>query len=375
MPPDHTHQIVACCQLNFPSITFDINLTLSSKGTTVIFGRSGCGKTTLLRFLAGLERPPLSRLIFKGTVWQDESRRIFVPLSQRSIGYVFQDPRLFPHLSVRSNLLYGYTRTAPEHRHITPDRVIDLLQLRPYLDRRPTHLSGGEQQRVAIGRALLTTPHLLLMDEPLSSLDLQRKQEVLPFLKRLNRELGIPLIYVTHALEEVLQLADQVVVLKEGTVRANGTVQEVFSELGLRHVLPDQHIGAVLDTQIADHDQEFGLTRLEFSGGRLHIPRLHRPVGDHIRVQLLAKDVSIVTGERPFLTSVLNVLPATVLEIGPIDPDRPFVDIKLDIGAPLLATITRKSLSSLHLQPGNQVYAQIKAVAFSHELNSWPALL
>lgn len=363
------NQLLARFQLKYSSFILDIDLALPTTGTTVIFGLSGCGKTTLLRCLAGLERSPLGRLTFNSTVWQDESQGLFVPLSQRSVGYVFQDPRLFPHLNVLSNLCYGYTRTDPKHRRLTLDRVIDLLELAPLLTRRPTHLSGGEQQRVAIGRALLTTPRLLLMDEPLSSLDVQRKQEILPFLKRLNTDLAIPLIYVTHAIDEVLQLADRLVVLKGGSVKAEGTIQEVFSELGLRQIIPDQHMGAVLDTQVAGHDQEFGLTRLEFSGGQLHIPHVQRSIGDRIRVHLLAKDISIVTGERPFHTSVLNVLPATVVEIGPTNPARPFVDIKLDIGSPLLATITRKSLSSLALQPGDRVYAQIKAVSFSHELH------
>jgi len=358
----------ASFEVRYPNFHLQVNLELPTEGTTAIFGPSGCGKTTLLRCIAGLERSPSGIFRLGKVTWQDEELGIFLPISKRPVGYVFQEPRLFPHFSIRSNLQYGLKRIPAPQRRLSFEQVVEILGIEHLLERRPSRLSGGEQQRVAIGRALLTSPALLLLDEPLSSLDLPRKQEILPFLKRLNRELGIPMIYVTHAVDEVLQLADTLVILKEGSVKAVGKIGEVFAHLSLRNMIPEQQVGAVLDTKVTAHDQTFGLSRLEFPGGSLQVPYLTRKVGEQIRIHLLAKDISIVTGQPSFQTSVLNVLPATVLEIGQSDPELPFVDIKLDIGCPVIATITRKSLSSLHLKIGDRVFAQIKAVAFGPEL-------
>jgi len=351
----------------FPAFRLQVKASLPAEGITVVFGPSGCGKTTFLRCLAGLIRAPTGFLALGKHVWQDEAKGLFLPLSQRSIGYVFQEPRLFPHLSVRSNLLYGWNRTPALERRITLDQVVAILGLESLVDRRPTHLSGGEQQRVAIGRALLTSPRLLLMDEPLSSLDMQRKREIISFIQRLDREFRIPIIYVSHALPEVVQLANVLLLLKEGSLAALGPLGEVFSQVGIRRVISDSHIGAVIDTRVAEHDVEFGLTTLAFPGGQLSVPHQQYSVGDPLRVQILARDVSLVASPPAFQTSVLNVLEATVLEIGPIDADQPFVDIKLDIGCPLLATITRKSLAALKLRPSQKVHAQIKAVALTHD--------
>jgi molybdate transport system ATP-binding protein len=206
------------------------------------------------------------------------------------------------------------------------------------------------------------------MDEPLSSLDVKRKREILPFIQRLDTELRIPIIYVSHSLQEVLQLAKTLVLLKDGRVTGVGPLSEVFSQLDSRSFMEESHIGAVIDTTVETHEREFGLTKLVFRGRHLYVPHQDQPVGQSLRVQILSRDVSIVTGAPVFHSSVLNILEATVTEIGTVDPEYPFVDIKLDIGWPLLATITRKSLAALQLHPGQQVYAQIKTVALRQDL-------
>ena len=360
-------ELTARFDVVFPAFRLQVKASIPAEGITVVFGPSGCGKTTFLRCLAGLERSPTGFLALEKQVWQDETNNFFLPLSQRPVGYVFQDPRLFPHLSVRSNLLYGWKRIRASYHRISLDQVVAILDLESLLERRPTHLSGGEQQRVAIGRALLTSPRLLLMDEPLSSLDLQRKREIMSFIQRLDREFKIPIIYVSHALHEVVQLANTLLLLKEGNVSAIGPLGEVFSQVSSRRLIPDSHIGAIIDTCVAAHDVEFGLTILAFPGGQLSVPHQQCPIGESLRVQILARDVSLIASPPTFRTSVLNVLKAIVVEIGPMEPAQPFVDIKLDIGCPLLATITRKSLAALKLHPGQTVHAQIKAVALTHD--------
>jgi molybdate transport system ATP-binding protein len=360
-------QLTTNFDITFPSFHLEVNTILPAQGITAVFGPSGSGKTTLLRCLAGLERSPTGTMVLGNEVWQDETQDIFVPLSQRPVGYVFQEPRLFPHLNIRSNLLYGWKRTPPETRKVSLDHVVQILDLEPLLARHPNRLSGGEQQRVAIGRALLTSPRLLLMDEPFSSLDIQRKKEILPFIQELDTEFHIPIIYVSHDLHEIVELAKTVVLLKDGSVVGSGPIEEVFSQLNLRHLIPENHLGALIDTTVTEQDEEFRLTILTFSGGHLHVPHQQQVIGERLRVQILAKDVSIISSPPSFQTSVLNLLEATVVEIGDINADNPLVDIKLDIGCPLLATITRKSLSILKLHPGQHVHAQIKAVALGHD--------
>ena len=353
--------------LAYPEFHLQVTLDVPAEGIIAVFGPSGSGKTTFLRCLAGLERAPTGAISLGRHCWQDERQGIFVPLSQRPIGYVFQEPRLFHHLSVQGNLQYGWKRIPKPSRRISLDQVIQVLDIERLLDRRPNSLSGGEQQRVAIGRSLLTSPELLLMDEPLSSLDAGRKREILPFINKLDAEFQIPIVYVSHDLHEIIELAKTVVLLKEGQVAGSGPIEEVFSQLNVRHLIPENHLGALVDTTVAEQDQAFGLTKLAFSGGHLHVPHQHRNIGEQLRVQILAKDVSIISSPPSFQTSVLNLLEATIVEIGEVNNDHPFVDIKLDIGCPLLATITRKSLATLKLHPGQYVHAQIKAVALSQE--------
>ena len=359
--------LTAQFDVEYPAFNLQVALDIPLKGVIAVFGPSGCGKTTLLRCLAGLERSPSGLLKFGKNVWQDEAQGVFLPISQRAIGYVFQEPRLFPHLTVCANLEYGLKRIEKDKRKLSFEKIVEILGLQELLARRPHNLSGGEQQRVAIGRALLTSPELLLMDEPLSSLDIKRKREILPFIQRLDTELHIPIIYVTHSLQEVLQLATTLIMLKDGRVTGVGPLSEVFAQLDSRSFMEEREIGAVIDTTVESHDTEFGLTTLAFDGRHLYVPHQEQPIGERLRVQIHSRDVSIVTSQPVFQSSVLNILEATVSEIGTIDPEQPFVDIKLDIGWPLLATITRKSLASLNLRPGQQVYAQIKAVAFSQK--------
>lgn len=360
--------LTARFDVQYPTFHFQVRLDVPLNGVTAIFGPSGCGKTTFLRCLAGLERSPSGMIRFGQVVWQDEARGVFLPVSLRPIGYVFQEPRLFPHLSVRSNLEYGFRRIAGRQRKLAFDQIVEILGLEHQLDQRPHHLSGGEQQRVAIGRTLLTSPELLLMDEPLSSLDIDRKREILPFIQRLDTELHVPIMYVSHSLQEVLQLATTLVLLKDGRLTAVGPIDQVFAHLNSRGLIDDGHIGAILDTVVVAHHPEFKLTKLEFRGRHLYVPQQEKVAGEHLRVQILSRDVSIVTSRPAFQSSVLNILEATVKDIGKVDPEQPFVDIELDIGCPLLATITRKSLANLNLHPGQPVYAQIKTVALCQDI-------
>jgi molybdate transport system ATP-binding protein len=360
-------RLVARFDVEYPTFHLRAEMDVPAAGVTAVFGQSGSGKTTFLRCLAGLERSRTGYMRLGDEVWQDETAGIYLPIHIRPIGYVFQEPRLFPHLSVKSNLLYGYHRTPAGARRIVPERVIDILGIGEILNRRPHKLSGGEQQRVAIGRALLTSPRLLLLDEPLASLDIKRKREILPFIRRLHNELKVPVVYVSHAITEILQLADVVAFLKEGKLVATGPLSEVFSSLDpAGGHLGRARIGAVLDAHVAGHEPDVGLTRLEFKGQTLYVPLQRQNQGDYVRVHILASDVSITLGPPTSPTSVLNILAATIMEIREVDDF--LVDIRLDIGAPLIASITRKSVTNLHLKPGQTVHAHIKSVALNEEL-------
>lgn len=359
-------RLVAQFHVRYPTFQLSIDLDVQASDITVLFGPSGSGKTTLLRCLAGLERASDGFMQFGNDVWQDEKRGLCLPLYKRPIGYVFQEPRLFPHYNVRSNLLYGYKRIPVEERRIAIEQVVDILGIGHLLERRIHKLSGGEQQRVAIGRALLTSPKLLLLDEPLASLDIQRKQELVPFINRLHKELQIPVIYVSHAINEILQLADRVVLLKEGKVVGIGVLNEVFTSLKFRGSFGSHRVGTVLDTRVASHDSQYGLTQLEFKGQSLFVPLQSVSIGEAVRVHIFSSDVSLVVGRTNCPTSVLNILEATIVEIR--EMDQASVDVLLDIGTPLVASITRKSLVTLGLKPGHRVCAHIKAVALNEEL-------
>ncbi|MGV7220307.1 MAG: molybdenum ABC transporter ATP-binding protein [Nitrospinales bacterium] len=358
-------------QLNYDTFNLDIDIKVPMEGVTVIYGPSGCGKTTLLRCLAGLERSAAGYLRFGSKVWQDESGGIFIPPHQRSIGTVFQEARLFPHLTVKENLLFGFKRTPPEKRKIPIEQVVDILNLDHLLSRSLKGLSGGEQQRIAIGRAILTSPDLLLMDEPLANLDVQRKLEIVPFLLRLRKDLGLPIVYVSHSINEVLQLVDTIVLMKEGKKLVSGSINEVLSQTNLPGYFGQQLAGTVLETKVVEHDQNFSLTKVEYNGQFLYIPKQSASIGEGLRLLIHANDVSIVLEEKNYRTSVLNILEAKILEIAEADQRGYSINIKLDIGAPLLATITKKSFTQLDLCLGQKIFAHIKAVKMVQELEEF----
>jgi len=326
---------------------------------TALFGRSGAGKTTVVNVIAGLVRPQHGRVVVDGRTLVDTDRGTVLPMHRRRIGYVFQEGRLFPHLTVRQNLLYGRWFTPKTERSAEFTRVVELLGIAPLLDRRPALLSGGEKQRVAIGRALLASPRLLLMDEPLAALDEARKAEILPYLERLRDEARIPIVYVSHGIGEVARLADTLVLLAEGRVAAAGPVAEV---MGRADLFPRAEAGAVLEAAVEDHDDRWQLTRLRVAAGFLTVPRVELPAGRRVRIRIRARDVMLAT-RAPDHLSALNVLPATVADITP--GDGPTADIRLDCaGDRLLARLTRRSIEALELAPGRPVHAVIKSVAF-----------
>jgi len=333
----------------------------SDAGVTALFGRSGCGKSTVLDLIAGLAKPDRGRIVVDGRVLADTARDIHVRPEERRMGYVFQDGLLLPHLSVRQNLEYGRFFTPSAGRWADFDRIARLLDLGPLLDRRPHRLSGGERQRVAIGRALLASPKLLLMDEPLASLDAPRKAEILYYIEHLRDELDIPILYVSHAIEEVVRLADRLVLLSDGKVLASGTPAELAGRLELRPFLGRFEGGAIVETRVVEQDLANGLTRLEFPGGTLYAPDVDALPGERVRVRIRARDVSLALS-APRDASFLNVLQGVVTAIE--DEPGASVDVSVDVGGTrILARITRKSVTALGLAPGTPVYALTKAVA------------
>ncbi len=345
--------------LQWPDFALDIALQLPGRGVTALFGPSGCGKTTLLRCLAGLERASGS-LSVHGETWQDE--RTWLPTHRRPIGFVFQEASLFPHLSVRDNLQYGRRRRSGAHR-AELDPVIDLLGIAPLLARKPDALSGGERQRVGIARALATNPKLLLMDEPLAALDFARKQEILPYLDRLHRELAIPVVYVTHSPDEVARLASHLVLLDKGKVVASGPLAETLARLDLPIRLGEE-AGVVIDAHVGQIDSQWHLARLDFEGGHLWTRDPQLPAGTAARVRILARDVSLARDE-PGRSSIQNVLQGRIDAIADDEaPGLALVRIKIGAAA-LLARVTRRSLAELGLNHGDAVWAQVKSVALA----------
>ncbi len=331
-------------------------------GLTVLFGRSGSGKTSVINAVAGLLTPDAGRISVAGRTLLDTEARLNLPRHRRRIGYVFQDARLFPHLSVRQNLLYGQT-FAPRHaRRESLDRIVALLGLGPLLDRRPGALSGGERARVALGRALLSAPDILLADEPLASLDDQRRAEIMPHFERLRDEAGIPILYVSHSVPEVARLATTVVVLRAGRVIATGPAAEVLGDPATAPGLGIRAAGAVLSARITQHHDD-GLTELAAGGGRLFLPRITAAPGSRLRVRIAAQDV-ILALHRPEGLSALNILPVTVT--GVRAGDGPGALIALDAGGEaLLARVTRRSADAMGLAPGTSCYAVMKSVAIA----------
>jgi molybdate transport system ATP-binding protein len=342
---------------------FGIDARFESAGRlTALFGPSGSGKTTLINLIAGLIRPEKGRIEIDDRVLADTEAGVFVPKHKRRIGIVFQDARLFPHMSVAANLRYGRWFAPTAERYADMNAVVDLLGIGSLLDRQPAKLSGGEKQRVAIGRALLASPKLLLMDEPLASLDEARKAEILPYIERLRDETKIPIVYVSHSIAEVARLASDVVVLAQGKVAASGPTGAIMQRLDL---LPSEERGeggAVLDTRVLRHDEGFGMTVLGSLAGEIRVPRLAMPVGAPVRIRIRARDVMIAT-ELPAGLSALNILPGTIAAIRP--GEGPTVEVGIDCnGATVLARITAQSRQTLELRLGRKVFAVVKTVSF-----------
>jgi molybdate transport system ATP-binding protein len=345
--------------------TLDVDLQLPATGVSALFGPSGCGKTTLLRALAGLERAA-GRVTLGAEVWQDDAAGVWLPTHCRPLGYVIQEAALFPHLSVHDNLAYGQRRGGPAVAGFSLPAVVELLGIGPLMQRRPATLSGGERQRVAIARALASAPRLLLMDEPLAALDAERKADLLPYLERLHRELKLPVIYVSHAMDEVARLADHLVLLRAGRVLAAGPLAELLARPDLPLSRHDD-AGVVIDAEVAGHDTGHGLTRLQVAGATLWVGAASAAPGQRVRARVLARDVS-VSRQQPTETSVLTVLP---VRLHSVHTDGHTVLLSLMLGTedqseggvPLLARITRRSHEALALQPGDRLFAQIKGVA------------
>jgi molybdate transport system ATP-binding protein len=358
--------IEARVRLVWPGFTLDVDERLPATGVTVLFGHSGSGKTTLLRCIAGLERATQGFLAFNGEVWQDG--RTWVPPHRRPLGYVFQEASLFPHLTVLGNLRYGQDRSARRQRRgdgkdatVSLDQAIELLGIGHLLDRKPERLSGGERQRVGIARALAVNPRVLLMDEPLAALDLPRKKEILPYLERLHEQLAIPVVYVSHAPDEVARLADHLVVLDKGTVLASGALGDVLSRLDLPIRLGEE-AGVVVEGHLVERDARWHLVRVAWGETGVWVRDPGGPSGRPVRLRVLARDVSLAR-EHTQGSSILNILPARVIAIG--DDEHPALAlVKLAVdGAVMLARVTRRSAEELGLRPERPIWIQIKAVA------------
>jgi molybdate transport system ATP-binding protein len=342
---------------------FQLNAAFESSGRlTALFGPSGSGKTSLVNIIGGLFRPDHGRIVADGRVLIDTAARLVLPKYKRRIGYVFQDARLFPHMTVSQNLRYGRFFTPAAQRYGDMDGVVDLLGIGHLLDRKPGALSGGEKQRVAIGRALLASPKLILMDEPLASLDDGRKAEIMPYIERLRDETKIPIIYVSHSIAEVARLATDMVVLDHGGVAASGPASDILQKLDL---LPEEdrgEAGAVLDMRVEGRDEAFGITTLTSLAGEVRVPRLNAELGTIVRVRIRARDVIVAT-ERPTGISALNILAGTVAGIE--SDGGAFANVRIDCnGQQITARITRQSSQALRLATGMPVFAVVKSVTF-----------
>ena len=353
-------------QLHRTDFQLSVNTTIASRGITAIYGHSGAGKTTLLRWIAGLESNTEGQLLFNEQTWQDGET--FLPTQQREIGYVFQDSRLFPHLSVQGNLDFAYQRRFNTNGPTMP-QVIEWLELQALLIKNCTELSGGEQQRVSIARALLSSPQLLLMDEPLASLDSNIKASILRYLETLHQQLPIPILYVSHNIEEVSRLADDLLLLNQGKITAQGPLLELCSRLDLS-LSHEENAASIIRAQVHHHDKQYQLTELLIDQQHpLQLTKISANLGDTVSVRIPARDVSI-TLQQPEQTSILNIIPATIDEIEQSSAAHTLVRLKVAEQF-LLVRLTHKSVERLQLKPGQKVYAQIKSVALlSDNLNT-----
>lgn len=349
-------------ELNFHQRLGDLDLRvdtqLPASGISAVFGVSGAGKTSLINAVVGLTRPQSGRIVLNDRVLMDAEKRICLPPEKRHVGYVFQDARLFPHYRVQGNLRYGMASSMKSQF----DAIVALLGIEALLNRLPLTLSGGEKQRVAIGRALLTAPELLLMDEPLASLDLPRKRELLPYLETLAKEVNIPILYVSHSMEEIVRLADRVVVLDNGKVKAEGRLEEVWASSAMRPWLPSDEQSSILNVKVMEQHERYAMTALSLGEQRLWVNRVSMPLKTPLRIRVNAVDVSLVL-QPPTATSIRNVLPAKVLEC--IDVDEQ-VEVKLSVGGQILwARISPWARDDLRLRAEMWLYAQIKSVSIT----------
>jgi len=327
-------------------------------GVTALFGPSGSGKTSTINAIAGLLNPQNGRIVIDGRAVLDTQAGISIPAHARRIGTVFQDARLFPHMSVENNLRFGWRRAENPASEDEFAHIVELLGLEHLLPRKPAKLSGGEKSRVALGRALLSSPGLLLLDEPLAALDAPRKSEILPFLERLRDEARVPMLYVSHSLDEVTRLADSVVVMREGRVAASGPVFDLMSDLEFARASGVESYGAVLDAKVRSHRDD-GLSVLSFPGGELIVGRIAKEPGARLRVRIRAEDIMLAL-EEPKAISANNVIPAT---IAAIRESGGHADVQLAAGnAKLVARITSASLKRLALAPGMKLFAIVKSV-------------
>jgi molybdate transport system ATP-binding protein len=342
------------------SFLLDAHFELPTPGVAALFGRSGCGKSTLVNVIAGLFDADAGRVALDDSVWLDSERRLCVPPERRRIGYVFQDARLFPHLGVAANLRYG-ERRAPAQRYVSFDAVADLLDLGSLMHRRTHQLSGGERQRVAIGRALLSQPSLLLLDEPLASLDAARRDEVLPYLEILRDQLAVPMVFVSHNFDEVLRLATYVVLMESGKTIAQGGVGEMSLNKDLRSIVGAEAVGAIVDGTVLGTDPSSGLLRVKVGRGELKVQAENAAVGTKLRVQLLARDLIVAT-QPPQHLSVRNILAGVITTVTSDDAESDLVAI--DIGETLImARVTKAATRELALETGLPVWALMKAVS------------
>lgn len=346
-------------QHSFGDFSLDISFTAESTGITALFGPSGSGKTTTVNVIAGLLNPQKGQIRLGDTQLLDTAGGLRLPARRRRVGYVFQDARLFPHMSVRANLAFGARRRAKGPNPAELEHIAGLLGLEHLLARRPHRLSGGEKQRVALGRAMLARPDLLLLDEPLAAVDQPRKAEILPYLERLRDEAAVPIVYVSHSVDEVGRLADRLVVLNQGRVAAQGPVHEIMSRLDLFPLTGRFEAGAVIEAEVLRHDDEDRLSEVAFDGGRLWIPRVGLPPASRLRLRIRARDVMLALSE-PEGISANNVLRGKITEIR--HDEGPYLDIQLLCGrTPLIARITHRSLRRLGLRDGSEVHAVIKS--------------
>ncbi|CCJ87999.1 molybdenum ABC transporter ATP-binding protein ModC [Cronobacter dublinensis] len=349
-------------ELNFTQVLgnhrLTVNETLPGSGITAIFGVSGAGKTSLINAISGLTRPQHGRIVLNDRVLSDTETDTFLPPEKRRIGYVFQDARLFPHYKVRGNLKYGMAKEMAAQF----DKLVTLLGIEPLLDRLPGTLSGGEKQRVAIGRALLTAPELLLLDEPLASLDVPRKRELLPYLQRLAREINIPMLYVSHSLEEILHLADKVLVLEQGEVKAFGSLEDIWGSSVMNPWLPPEQQSSVLKVTVLEHHPHYAMTALALGDQHLWVSRIEKPLQTPLRIRIQASDVSLVL-QPPLQSSIRNIVRARVAQCY---DDNGQVEVQLEVGSRTLwARISPWARDELAIKPGLWLYAQIKSVSIT----------